>query len=452
MKRALTVLAGTWIAASAVAASQVQAQQLQTQQGQTSQMPSACVTQNMAVPPGANTTDRDKPFFIDTTGLDLSTKPPTRDPKNPNYPQATELPDGSLPPAGAEGNFIIGPTHAPAAETIAKDGVPKGTVVSFTMSSRDSVIYNPGLIRDDVAGCTNSSIMITTTAPGDKSNMIVTTSHPGTWTRKIEVYVPANYVKGTEVPFIVLGDGGSAAWKDMNTVLDNLIHQRRVPPMVSIQIGNGGQDAQGAQRGREYDTVSETYSQFVQREVMPLVEQHAGVKLTGDPEGRATMGLSSSGAAAFIMAWFNPDLYHRVLAYSPTMVNQQWPQNPALRGGAWEFHSPWTGPATPNLTVKDGALVPSEPPGAPLIPSAPVKPIRYWFEMGDQDLFYPNPTIPDGMHDWTLSAELMAKVLADKGYHYQFLFVRNAKHVDRPTIAQTLPSALEWLWKGYPIP
>jgi hypothetical protein len=49
-----------------------------------------------------------------------------------------------------------------------------------------------------------------------------------------------------------------------------------------------------------------------------------------------------------------------------------------------------------------------------------VKPIRYWFEMGDQDLFYPNPTIPDGMHDWTMSAELMAKVLAAKGYHYQF--------------------------------
>jgi hypothetical protein len=51
---------------------------------------------------------------------------------------------------------------------------------------------------------------------------------------------------------------------------------------------------------------------------------------------------------------------------------------------------------------------------------------------------------------WTLSAELMAKVLAEKGYHYQFLFARNAKHVDRPTVAQTLPAALEWLWKGYP--
>ena len=79
-------------------------------------------------------------------------------------------------------------------------------------------------------------------------------------------------------------------------------------------------------------------------------------------------------------------------------------------------------------------ISPSEPPGSPLIPSAPTKPIRYWFAMGDQDLFYPNP------------------VMADGGYHYQFVFARNSKHVDRPTVAQTFPAALEWLWKGYPIP
>src|ERR1700688_1112743 len=108
-----------------------------------------CVTQNFAVPAGANTSDKAAPFFIDTTGLDFKTAPPTRDPSNPNYPRATELPDGTLPPAGAEGNFIIGPTHAPAPGTVAKDGVPRGTVTSFTMSSKDSVIYNPGLIRID---------------------------------------------------------------------------------------------------------------------------------------------------------------------------------------------------------------------------------------------------------------------------------------------------------------
>jgi hypothetical protein len=411
-----------------------------------------CVTQNMAVPAGANTTDKAAPFFIDTTGLDFKTAPPTRDPSNPNYPRATELADGTLPPPGAEGNFIIGPTHTPAPETAARDGVPHGTITSFTLSSKDSVIYNPGLIRDDPAGCTNGSIMVAMTAPGDKSNMVVTSSHPGTWSRTIDVYVPAQVVRGTEAPFIVIGDGGSAAYKDLGTTLDNLIAQRRVPPMIAIQIGNGGQDAQGSERGREYDTVSGTYAEFVEREVLPLVEQRADIKLTKNPDGRATMGLSSSGAAAFTMAWFHPELYHRVLAFSPTMVNQQWPHDPSLRGGAWEYHSAWTGPAGPNLTIKAGVLSPSEPPGAPLIPSATQKPIRFWFVVGDQDLFYPNPVLADGMHDWTLSNELMAKVLADKGYHYQFLFARNARHVDRPTIAQTLPAALEWLWKGYPVP
>ena len=45
----------------------------------------------------------------------------------------------------------------------------------------------------------------------------------------------------------------------------------------------------------------------------------------------------------------------------------------------------------------------------------------------------------------------MAKVLADKGYDYQFVFARNSGHCDRPTKLQTFPEALEWLWKGYPI-
>src|SRR3977135_2584143 len=87
-----------------------------------------CVTQNMAVPPNANTSDKAAPFFIDTSGLDFKTTPPTRDPTSANYPRATELPDGTLPAAGAEGNFIIGPTHNPAPETIAKEGTPRGAI------------------------------------------------------------------------------------------------------------------------------------------------------------------------------------------------------------------------------------------------------------------------------------------------------------------------------------
>src|SRR5438132_6275556 len=97
----------------------------------------------------------------------------------------------------------------PVAGTASKDNVPRATVTSFTMSSKDSVIYNPGLIRDDPPNCTDGSIYTSQTVAGDKSNLIVSTSHPGTWTRTVAVYVPATYVRGTEAPFIVLGDGGS---------------------------------------------------------------------------------------------------------------------------------------------------------------------------------------------------------------------------------------------------
>ena len=43
----------------------------------------------------------------------------------------------------------------------------------------------------------------------------------------------------------------------------------------------------------------------------------------------------------------------------------------------------------------------------------------------------------------------MARVLAAKKYHYQFLFAQNAAHVDHDVKAQTLPEALEYVWQGY---
>ena len=57
----------------------------------------------------------------------------------------------------------------------------------------------------------------------------------------------------------------------------------------------------------------------------------------------------------------------------------------------------------------------------------------------------------DEYHDWVLANENMAKVLAAKHYHYQFVFARNAGHTDRTVKQQTLPEALEYLWQGYPI-
>ena len=69
-------------------------------------------------------------------------------------------------------------------------------------------------------------------------------------------------------------------------------------------------------------------------------------------------------------------------------------------------------------------------------------------EVGDKDAYNPN-VMRDNMHDWVEANERMAKALAAKGYHYQFVFAENAGHVDRATRMQTLPEALEYLWQGY---
>jgi len=339
--------------------------------------------------------------------------PPTRDPNTPGYVTAKELPDGANAPANADGNFILGPTHNPAPETTAREGVPQGAVFTFIMESSESKIY-PGIARE--AGTFGKP------DPADPAKLLVTTSHPAAYSRRVTVYVPKQYVSGTAAPFIVGADGPDRA---LFTALDNLIAERRVPAMIAISIGNGSGDAQGSERGLEYDTMSGLYAEFVEKEVLPLVEKQYNVKLIKDPEGRATMGGSSGGSCALIMAWYHPELYHRVLTYSGTYVNQQWPWNPQSPHGAWEFHER-------------------------LIPNTPAKPLRIWMEVGDRDLFNPN-SMRDGMHDWVVANENMAKVLAAKGYHYQFVFARNAGHTDRAIKQQTLPEALEYLWQGYPI-
>jgi enterochelin esterase-like enzyme len=339
------------------------------------------------------------------------TPPPTRDPHTPGYVTATELPDGAVPSPDSNGNFIIGPTHNPAREMTVQENVPQGTIYQFTMDSKDSKIY-PGIAREPGTFGTVDS--------ANSARLIVTTSHPAPYTRHVEVYVPKQYVAGTPAPFIVGADGPDHM---LFTALNNLVAEHKVPVMVAISIGNGSGDAQGSERGLEYDAMSGLYAEFVEKEVLPLVESECHVKLTKDPEGRATMGGSSGGSCALIMAWYHPECYHRVLTYSGTYINQQWPYNPATPHGAWEFHEH-------------------------LIPGSVAKPIRIWMEVGDRDLYNPN-VMRDNMHDWVVANENMARMLADKGYSYQFIFARNAGHVDHKVKQQTLPEALEWLWKGY---
>src|SRR5262249_3312460 len=128
----------------------------------------------------------------------------------------------------ADGDFKIGPTYTNAPELTVKDDVPKGTVHEFTMTSEESKIY-PGL--------------------------------RGPYKRRVAVYVPKQYKEGTAAPFIVAQDGMSATYVGtLPKILDNMIHERRLPVMLAVFINSGGGDGRGSERGLEYDTLSEKYA------------------------------------------------------------------------------------------------------------------------------------------------------------------------------------------------
>lgn len=296
--------------------------------------------------------------------------------------------------AADQSELTIGPDYKDAPETKIGKRVARGKIREFTMDSKDSRIY-PGIAKNKQG-----------TVP---------------YERKVAVYVPVGYRKNREVPFIVVQDG--MGYRDlMSRVLDNLIEEKRVPMMVAIFINSGGGDAQGSQRGLEYDTVSDVYTSFIEDEVLPVISRKYSIRFTTDPNGRATMGGSSGGAAAFTMAWFRPDLYRRVLTYSGTYVNQQSPKSRKTPHGAWEYHEN-------------------------LIRRSTLKPIRVWLEVSEKDNGWDRDEA--SLHNWVMANERMAAELKKKGYAYRYVFARNAGHTDGKVTRQTLPEALEWLWKDY---
>ena len=188
--------------------------------------------------------------------------------------------------------------------------------------------------------------------------------------------------------------------------------------MVAVMIANGGT----ANRSYEYDTVSGKYAEFVETEILPRAEKEANITLTKDPEGRMTYGGSSGGVCAFTMAWFHPELYHRVLSYSGTFVNLK--DGPDAPHGAWEYHENF-------------------------ISNTPAKPLRCWLHVSQNDNGATSAS--SGMRNWVIANLRMAEAMKAKNYHYQLVYAKGAGHTDGKVIAQTLPQALEYVWRGYPI-
>ena len=325
---------------------------------------------------------------------------------------ATSRPYTENPGKEGNGKFVVGPDY-PIDPDLTERGNPQGRQFEFTMRLADSKIFR------------------------GEDKTLTPDRKPVRTERKIFVYVPAAYVDGTPAPVLVTHDGPSQL-KLVRNALDNLTiskdPNRKLPAFIVIAVENGGSDGKNSERGLEYDTMSDRFARFINDEVFPAVLNNPQIRaayprlaITDNPWGRATMGCSSGGAAALTMAWFRPDLFRRVAAYSGTFVDQQdddAAEEAQFPRGAWEYHS----------SMK-------------LIETSEKKPLRIFTHVSENDngANRQEPTF----HNWVMAGHRTHDALTAKGYDHRYVFSLASGHCDGKVFQHTLADTLVWLWRGY---
>src|SRR6267142_3642058 len=162
----------------------------------------------------------------------LSVAQPVRSYDDKGAPPFKVLKEGENPPLDAYDNFVIGPQYGSAPERKVVEGVPQGKVQQFVIDSKETKLLNPGIARKQFGKVD----------PGNPKTLIVET-HNIDYKRAITVYIPAQYKAGSEAPFMVVHDGPGPSKNPssgLQTILDNLIAQKRIPPIIVIHIANVG--------------------------------------------------------------------------------------------------------------------------------------------------------------------------------------------------------------------
>lgn len=238
--------------------------------------------------------------------------------------------------------------------------------------------------------------------------------------RRYWVYVPAQYKPDKAACVFVFQDGARAINPNgvirAPNVMDNLIARKEMPVSIGIfitpgqrgdmfpdTIGFGNPD----NRSAEYDSLNDAYARFVVDEMLPLVGK--SYNLTKDPDGRCIGGSSSGAIAAFSVAWYRPQSFHKVISMIGSFTD-----------------------------IRGGHVYPE------LVRTTEKKPLRVFL----QDGIYDNRSPDNPKRDWHLQNELMVAALKEKGYDTQYV-VGEGNHSDNHGGA-ILPDMLRWMWRDYP--
>jgi enterochelin esterase family protein len=314
-----------------------------------------------------------------------TTPPPAGQPATPPAPGArrggrggnsgTQLVDGRQ--VSNDSFYKLGPDSMPM------DGVPKGQIVGPTTIS-------------------------TQVFPGNYHTY---------W-----VYVPAQYDPAKATPLMVFNDGQAfmnpkGSLRAQN-VLDNLIWRHELPVMLGVFIDpahlpteaeppdpvTGDWGDRGTRRPVEYNPPTDVYAKVICDELLPALNKTYNI--SPDPDQRGIGGASSGGCAAFAVAWFRPDQFHKVF----TIVG--------------------------SFTDLKGEYIFPE-----LVAAADKKPIRIFMQDGRND----NRTPGRPNNDWFLQNVRLMNALTKKGYDVNYAWGINNHGQSMGGVI--LPDMLRWLWR-----
>jgi enterochelin esterase-like enzyme len=251
--------------------------------------------------------------------------------------------------------------------------------------------------------------------------------YPGT-SHTYWVYVPAQYDAAKPASLMVFNDG--QAFKNetgdirAQNVVDNLIHRREIPVMLTVFINPGRKPDQpeaspkdwgdrSTNRPAEYNTPDDKYARIICDELLPALNKDYNI--SKDPAQRGIGGASSGAIAAFMVAWERPNEFRKVVSFIGSFTN--------LRGGH----------VYPERVL-----------------AAEKKPIRVYFQDGRNDNRGVNKEGNyDETRDWFFQNVRLVEAMTKKGYDVNNVWGIGA-HSPRHGGA-ILPDMMRWLWRDQPV-
>ena len=210
--------------------------------------------------------------------------------------------------------------------------------------------------------------------------------------RRIDVYTPPGYAESeADYGLLIAFDGPQYLMlMQVNNILDNLLADGRVPPLVAVVLDNPDQ----ATQSREL-ACHEPLSEALATEILPWL--HEKYRVTSDPARVVVAGVSLGGLAASFVALRHPELYGNVISQSGSYW---WGPGVDFERPASAWHADW------QWLIREYA-------------STLALAIRFYIDTGLFETDIQDPSRPEES-DQLLTSRRMRDVLAAKGYEVHY--------------------------------